>query len=160
MPDGRWRRVVASPRPRRIVEADVLRGVVDAGYVVVAAGGGGVPVVDVDGALHGVEAVIDKDLTGALLARLVAADVFVILTEVERVQTGFGTPKAKDIQTMTVARAKELLAAGEFPDGSMGPKVAAAADFVEHGGSRAVIGALDDAHDVVFGAAGTAIVAA
>jgi carbamate kinase len=159
MPDGRWRRVVASPRPRRIVEADVLRGLVDAGYVVVAAGGGGVPVVDVDGVLHGVEAVIDKDLTGALLARLVDADQLVILTEVSRVQTGFGTSKAKDMKEMTVTTARELLAAGEFPPGSMGPKVAAAAEFVERGGSRSVIGALSDAHDVVFGSAGTAIVA-
>jgi carbamate kinase len=159
MADGRWRRVVASPRPRRIVEADALRGVVDAGYVVVAAGGGGVPVVDVDGVLHGVEAVIDKDLTGALLARLVEADQFVILTEVARVQTGFGTSKAKDVKTMTVTTARELLASGEFPEGSMGPKVAAATEFVEQGGSRSVIGALNDAHDVVFGSAGTEIVA-
>jgi carbamate kinase len=157
MPDGRWRRVVASPAPQRIVEADVLRGVVDAGYVVIAAGGGGVPVVDLDGVLHGVEAVIDKDSTGALLATLVGADQFVILTEVARVQTGFGTPHARELEQLSVAEANRLLDAGEFPEGSMGPKVRAGVDFIERGGQRAVIGALADAHDVVFGSAGTVI---
>jgi carbamate kinase len=158
MPDGAWRRVVASPKPRRIVEADVLRAVIDAGHVVVAAGGGGVPVVDVDGVLHGVEAVIDKDLTGALLARLVGADQLVILTGVPRVQSGFGTAAAKDLKQLTATQARELLASGELPEGSMGPKVAACLEFVD-GGGRAVIGALSDAHEVVFGTAGTSITA-
>jgi carbamate kinase len=157
MPDGRWRRVVASPAPLRIVEADVLRGVVDAGYVVIAGGGGGVPVVDIDGVLHGVEAVIDKDSTGSLLATLVGADQFVVLTEVARVQTGFGTPQARELERLSVAEANRLLDAGEFPDGSMGPKVRAGVDFIERGGQRAVIGALAEAHDVVFGSAGTVI---
>jgi carbamate kinase len=157
MPDGRWRRVVPSPAPQRIVEADALRGVVDAGYVVVAAGGGGVPVVELDGALHGVEAVIDKDTTGSLLATLVGADQFVVLTEVARVQVGFGTPSARELARMSVDEALQLLADGEFPEGSMGPKVSACVDFVRRGGRRAVIGALDAAHDVVFGEAGTVI---
>lgn len=157
MPDGRWRRVVASPVPLRIVEADVLRGVVDAGYVVIAGGGGGVPVVDLDGVLHGVEAVIDKDSTGSLLASLVGADQFVILTEVARVQTGYGTPNARELERLSVAEAQRLLDAGEFPEGSMGPKVRAGVDFIERGGRRAVIGALTEAHDVVFGSAGTVI---
>jgi carbamate kinase len=157
MPDGRWRRVVASPAPLRIVETDALRGVVDAGYVVVAAGGGGVPVVDLDGELRGVEAVIDKDSTGACLATLVDADQFVILTEVPRVQVGFGTPQARDLDRLSVAEATRLLAAGEFPEGSMGPKVSACADFIRRGGRRAVVGALHEAHDVVFGSAGTVI---
>jgi carbamate kinase len=159
MPDGGWRRVVPSPRPRRIVEAQVLRELVDAGHVVIAAGGGGVPVVDVEGALHGVEAVIDKDLTGALLAQLIGADQLVILTAVTRVQTGFGTSKAKDVERMTASRARQLLGSGEFPDGSMGPKVQACVDFIDKGGSRAVIGSLEAAHDVVFADAGTTIVA-
>jgi carbamate kinase len=155
MPDKQWRRAVASPQPRRIVEAEPLRQIVDAGHVVVAAGGGGVPVVEVDGELHGVEAVIDKDLTASRLALLVGADQLVILTEVARVQVGYGTPKARELATLTVPEARKLLKAGEFPEGSMGPKVRACVDFVTGGGSRAVIGALGDAHDVVFADAGT-----
>jgi carbamate kinase len=155
MPDKRWRRAVASPQPQRIVEAEPLRQIVDAGHVVVAAGGGGVPVVEVNGELHGVEAVIDKDLTASRLALLVGADQLVILTEVARVQVGYGTKTARDLPRLSVAEANELLAAGEFPEGSMGPKVRACVDFVSGGGSRAVIGALTAAHDVVFGDAGT-----
>ncbi len=160
MPDGRWRRVVASPVPQRIVEADALRGLIDAGYVVVAGGGGGVPVVELDGNYHGVEAVIDKDLTGSRLAALIEADQFVILTEVPRVQVGFGTAAARELPRLTVAAALEFLAAGEFPEGSMGPKVSACVSFVQGGGRRAVIGALVAAHEVVFGDAGTVIEAA
>ncbi|HTW18988.1 MAG TPA: carbamate kinase [Mycobacteriales bacterium] len=157
MPDGRWRRAVASPRPKRLVEAEPLRQIIEAGHVVVAAGGGGVPVVEVGTELRGVEAVIDKDLTAATLARLVGADQLVILTEVSRVQVGFGTDAARELSRMTVTEARELLAAGEFPDGSMGPKVRACVEFVTGGGRRAVIGALSDAHDVVFAEAGTSI---
>jgi carbamate kinase len=158
MPGGQWRRAVASPRPQRIVEAEPLRQIVEAGHVVVAAGGGGVPVVEVGTELHGVEAVIDKDLTAARLALLVEADQLVILTEVQRVEIGFGTPQAEALDRLTVARARELLKAGEFPAGSMGPKVRACVDFVTGSrGRRAVIGALAEAHDVVFGDAGTVI---
>ncbi|MDP9240894.1 MAG: carbamate kinase, partial [Actinomycetota bacterium] len=109
--------------------------------------------------IRGVEAVVDKDRTAALLARLVGADLLLILTEVPRVQVGYGTPFARSLDSLTVAEARELLAAGEFPAGSMGPKVQACCDFVEGGGARAVIGALDEAVDVVFGSAGTSIVA-
>jgi carbamate kinase len=156
MPDSSWRRVVPSPAPVRIVEADPLRQIVDAGHVVVAAGGGGVPVVEVGGELRGVEAVIDKDLTASRLALLVKADQLVILTEVSRVQVGFGTPDARELAHLTAREARALLKAGEFPDGSMGPKVRACVDFVAGGGRRAVIGALTEARDVVFGDAGTA----
>jgi carbamate kinase len=164
MPDKKWRRVVASPAPVRVVEIDPLRQLVDAGYLVIAAGGGGVPVVEVgdDPAsmqLHGVEAVIDKDLTASRLALLVGADQLVILTEVAAVQVGYGTPQARALDRLTLAEAKELLAAGEFPEGSMGPKVRACVDFVAGGGAKAVIGALTDAHDVVFADAGTTFVA-
>jgi carbamate kinase len=159
MPDKRWRRTVASPDPQRIVEATPLRQIVEAGHVVVAAGGGGVPVVEVDGELYGVEAVIDKDLTAARLALLVDADQLVILTEVSRVQVGFGTPRARELPRLTATEARGLLEAGEFPAGSMGPKVTACAEFVAAGGRRAVIGALSEARDVVFGDAGTVVVA-
>jgi carbamate kinase len=155
MPDKRWRRVVASPVPVRIVEAEPLRQIVEAGHVVVAAGGGGVPVVDVGKRLRGVEAVIDKDLTASRLALLVEADQLVILTEVSRVQTGFGTKSARELDRLTLREARALVKAKEFPEGSMGPKVRACIDFVAGGGRRAVIGALTEARDVVFGDAGT-----
>jgi carbamate kinase len=156
-PDGRWRRVVASPLPVRLVEDAPLRALVEAGHVVVAAGGGGVPVVDYRGRLRGVEAVIDKDRTAALLASAVGADRLLILTEVAKVQVGFGTPSARALDELTVSEARRLLAAGEFPSGSMGPKVEACADFAERGGT-AVIAALSDAAAAARGEAGTAVV--
>jgi carbamate kinase len=156
-PDGTWRRVVASPLPVRFVEEAPLRALVDAGHVVVAAGGGGVPVVEHRGRLRGVEAVIDKDRTAALLARAVGADRLLILTEVAKVQVGFGTPDARELDSLTVTEARRLLAAGEFPSGSMGPKVEACADFAE-GGGTAVIAALSQAAAAVRGEAGTSVV--
>ena len=156
-PGGSWRRVVASPLPVRIVEEAPLRALADAGHVVVAAGGGGVPVVEHRGRLRGVEAVVDKDRTAALLARAVGADRLMILTEVPQVQVGFGTPAARALSSLTVSEARRLLAAGEFPSGSMGPKVEACADFVA-GGGTAVIAALSDAAAAARGEAGTAVV--
>jgi carbamate kinase len=156
-PGGRWRRVVASPLPQRIVEVDALSALVAAGHVVVAAGGGGIPVVEHRGRLRGVEAVVDKDRTAALMATALDADRLLILTEVDRVQVGFGTPGARALDTVTVAEARTLLAAGEFPDGSMGPKVEACIDFVAAGGERAAIASLGDAAAALRGEAGTAI---
>jgi carbamate kinase len=158
-PDSRWRRVVASPLPLRFVEEEALLQVIGAGHVVIAAGGGGVPVVEVGTELRGVEAVVDKDRTAARLAILVGADLLVLLTEVARVQLDFGTPDAKELAVLPVSEARKLLDAGEFPEGSMGPKVDACCTFVEAGGRRAVIAALSDAADAVFGDAGTAVVA-
>jgi carbamate kinase len=158
-PGGLWRRVVASPLPVRLVEDAALRALVDAGHVVVAAGGGGVPVVEHRGRLRGVEAVVDKDRTAVLLARAVGADRLLILTEVSKVQVGFGTASARPLQSMTVREARSLLAAGEFPAGSMGPKVEACADFAE-GGGVAVIASLSDAAAAARGEAGTAVVPA
>jgi carbamate kinase len=158
-PDKRWRRVVASPLPLGIVEERPLLQVVADGHVVVAGGGGGVPVVDVNGELRGVEAVVDKDRTASKLGHLVGADLLLILTEVEVVQRGFGTPDAAPLPRLTVGEARDLLAAGEFPEGSMGPKIQAACDFVEGGGPRAVITSLDRAGDAVTGGAGTEVVA-
>ncbi len=160
--DRAWRRVVASPTPIGFVEEEPISLVVGSGHVLVAAGGGGVPVVAAGrgpGAPYrGVEAVVDKDATAAQLALLVGADQLLILTEVARVQTGFGTPAARDLDRLTVTEARQLLAGKEFPAGSMGPKVQACCDFVQAGGRRAVIAALVDTVDAVFGAAGTAIV--
>lgn len=155
--DGRWRRVVASPLPQRIVEEEPLRQVVAAGHVVIASGGGGVPVVEEDGLLYGVDAVVDKDRTAACLARLVDADVLAILTDVPAVQVGFRTSHARVLGRESAGTMRELLAAGEFPEGSMGPKVTAACDFVEASDRRAVITDLASVFDAVMGDAGTQI---
>jgi len=156
-PDKRWRRVVASPRPLRFVEETPLLQIIEAGHVVVAAGGGGVPVVEHRGELRGVEAVVDKDLTAARLATLVEADLLLILTAVDRVQVGYGTPAARELTELSVKEARRLLRAGEFPEGSMGPKVRACVAFAATGG-RAKIASLAHAADAVFGEAGTEIV--
>ena len=157
-PGGRWRRLVASPVPLRLVEEAPLRALADAGHVVVAAGGGGVPVVEHAGRLRGVDAVVDKDRTAGLLARAVGADQLMILTEADRVQVGFGTPAARGLDQVSVTEARRLLAAGEFPEGSMGPKVQACCDFLDAGGDRAVIAALGSAGEALAGRAGTAFV--
>ena len=152
--DRGWRRVVASPEPLSVVDVPAISALTAAGFVVVCAGGGGVPVVD-DGrdghALRGVEAVIDKDLTAALLARELDADTLVIATDVAHVMVGFGTPSARPLGRVTAAELRELAAAGEFARGSMGPKVDAALRFVEAGGDRAVITSLEHISDVVTG---------
>lgn len=156
---GGYRRVVPSPTPYSIVEAPVIRSLVADGVIVIAAGGGGVPVTEQGPRLIGVEGVVDKDLAAAILARDVQASTLLILTDVRRVQRGFGTENATDIDRLTVAKARELLVAGEFGAGSMGPKVTAGIEFVEGGGNRASIGDLDDAVGVLDGSAGTTIVA-
>lgn len=154
-----WRRVVASPEPVEIVDAPAVRALVDAGFVVVANGGGGIPVVrHEDGTLGGVEAVIDKDLGAALLARTVEADVLVIGTDVPHAVLHYGTPEARDVGVVTVAELRSYAADGHFASGSMGPKVEAACRFVEQGGARAVITDLAHISDAVTGAAGTVVV--
>jgi carbamate kinase len=154
-----WRRVVASPEPREIVDAPAVRALVDAGFVVVANGGGGIPVVrDPDGTLRGVEAVIDKDLGAALLARTVAADVLVVATDVPQAVLRFGTPDAEPIGRVTVAELRALAGEGHFASGSMGPKVDAVCRFVEQGGQRAVITNLENIVEGVAGNAGTVVV--
>jgi carbamate kinase len=144
-----WRRVVASPEPRSVVDAPAIHALVDAGFVVVCAGGGGIPVVDDGHALRGVEAVIDKDLTAAILAREVHADTLVIATDVPNVMIDFGTPSARPLGRVTAAELRKHADAGQFARGSMGPKVDAALRFVEGGGSRAVITSLEHIADAV-----------
>lgn len=154
-PDGEdWRRVVGSPQPQRVVETELIRLLLDAGTIVVCAGGGGVPVVR-DGAdrLHGVEAVVDKDLTGAVLAQALGADALLILTDMSAVMRDFGTPQQRPIREIDVASLRAI----SFPTGSMGPKVEAASRFVEAGGKFAVIGSLDDPVALLEGRAGTRI---
>ena len=136
-----WRRVVASPRPLRIVELDALEALVAAGVIVVAAGGGGIPVVaDDEGDLHGVEAVIDKDLGCSLLARRLGAELFLITTAVEKVALDFGTENERAIDHMTLAEARDRLAEGRhFAPGSMAPKIEAIIEYLEDGGETAIV---------------------
>jgi carbamate kinase len=156
-PDGaHWRRVVPSPEPRSIVELSTIRLLVEAGVVVVCVGGGGIPVVvDRDGRLRGVEAVIDKDRAAALLARGLEADALLLLTDVAAVARDYGTSFAEPIAR---ASAAQLLALG-LPAGSMGPKVEAAAWFATNTGGRAAIGNLAEAAEVLAGRSGTTVVA-
>lgn len=151
-------RLVASPRPLGIVEHEALRALVESGHLVVAGGGGGVPVVEKDGRLSGVSAVVDKDRTAAVLAGIVGADMLVVLTDVEQVQLGYGTADARSLDRLTVTEARRLLAAGELGEGTMAPKVEACVAFVEQGG-RAAIGSLERITQVLAGMSGTAVVA-
>jgi carbamate kinase len=134
-----WRRVVASPEPQEILDAPAVTALVDAGFMVVANGGGGIPVVREPGGLRGIEAVIDKDLGAALLARTVQADMLVIVTDVSAAVLNYGTPSAEPVGRVTVDRMRELAGEGHFASGSMGPKVEAACRFVEQSGRYAVI---------------------
>jgi carbamate kinase len=159
-PRGGCRRVVPSPRPLRVVEAEAVRRLLDEGYVVVAAGGGGIPVARGGRGLRGAEAVVDKDMASSLLARLLGADALVILTDVDYVYLDYGRPSQRPIRLMKASEARRLLEEGQFPPGTMGPKVEAAVEFVEARGpgSYAAIGGLEKALDVAEGRAGTRIV--
>ena len=158
-PHGGWRRVVPSPNPYSIVETPVIERLVSDGTIVIASGGGGIPVIEKGPRLIGKEGVVDKDLAAAILAHEVSAPVLLILTDVPRVQRGFGSLYPEDIERMTVAEAKTMIKKGEFGAGSMGPKVRAAVNFVENGGDRAIIADLDDASAALDGDAGTVITA-
>ncbi|HEX7165564.1 MAG TPA: carbamate kinase [Acidimicrobiales bacterium] len=156
-PDGpRWRRVVPSPEPGRIVELRTIRLLVQHRVLVICAGGGGIPVVEDANGLRGVEAVVDKDLVAALLAAQLGADALLLLTDVDAVYEGWGTPAASAIRRATPEQLRSLGAAA----GSMGPKVEAAARFVEQRGGVAGIGALDDAAAILRGEAGTSVTGA
>ena len=148
--DRGWRRVVASPEPLEVLDAGAVEALLAAGFVVVAAGGGGIPTVSArDGGWHGIEAVIDKDLTAALLAEAIAADVLVIATDVPNVTLHFGQPSQRAIGLVTVSELRAYQSAGHFAEGSMAPKVEAACRFVEGGGERAVITSLDRIADAL-----------
>jgi len=153
-----WRTVVPSPRPQDIVEFEQIASLARAGILVIAAGGGGIPVVRRAGRLAGAEAVIDKDRASAVLARAVEASLLVMLTGVERVALDFGTRWQRDMARLTVSDAERLLAEGEFPPGSMGPKVESAARFVRETGGAAIVTCAEQLRDAVAGAAGTRVV--
>ncbi|HEY5973855.1 MAG TPA: carbamate kinase [Geobacteraceae bacterium] len=151
------RRVVASPQPVSIVEKEEIRLLLELDFIVICCGGGGIPVIHAGRAFHGVEAVIDKDLASARLAAEVGIDTLVIATDVPGVALDYGTPTQRFLSSLSPAEAERLQAAGQFPAGSMGPKVQAASRFIREGGKRAVICHLDDIAAAVEGSAGTAI---
>jgi carbamate kinase len=156
--EGRWRRVVASPRPKRIVEAETVLRLVRAGSIIIAAGGGGIPIVeDATGQISGIEAVIDKDWATAMLARQLGSETFIILTGSDGVWEHWGKLRARRLPQMGLAEARRRLAEGQFPAGSMGPKIEAAIDFLEGGGSHVYIGRHDLLMETIAGRAGTRI---
>lgn len=153
-----WRRVVASPIPRRIVEADAIHSLINAGFVVVGVGGGGIPVIETEtGDITGVEAVIDKDFGSSLLATMIGADLFVISTAVEQVALNFNTPQARLVDRMTLAEARQYTAEGHFAKGSMLPKINAIVQFLEKGGRQAIITNPENIGRALRGETGTLI---
>jgi len=155
-----WRRVVASPQPMRIVELDVIRGLLDAGVVTIAVGGGGIPVIENEyGDLEGIAAVIDKDLASAMLANQVEADLLLISTAVEQVALNFGTPEQRWVDQFTLAEVKQYLdEGGHFAEGSMAPKMRAVVQFLEPGGREALITNPANLERAMAGETGTRIV--
>ncbi|UCD44450.1 MAG: carbamate kinase [Candidatus Bathyarchaeota archaeon] len=157
--DRQWRRVVPSPIPLGIIEGRAIRKMVDSGMIVIASGGGGIPVIsNEDGKLEGVDAVIDKDRAGEVLAEDVGANVLLILTDVDSAKLDYGKPDERPIERMTISEARRFSDEGHFLPGSMGPKVEACIKFVEQGGERAIITSLEMAADAMEGRAGTTVV--
>ena len=154
-PDGdRWRRVVASPSPRRIFEIRPIKWLLERNTIVICAGGGGIPtILDRNGRLHGIEAVVDKDLASELLASELKADLFIMATDVDAVYSGWGTPRAKAVKRAS----PDAIGVYEFPAGSMGPKVDAACQFARRTGAAAAIGALAELPAILEGQAGTTV---
>ncbi|MCS7137516.1 MAG: carbamate kinase [Candidatus Caldarchaeum sp.] len=154
---GGWRRVVPSPDPKIIAERFAIRNLVDAGFIVVASGGGGIPIIEENGRAQGVEAVIDKDLAGEKLAELIGASRFIILTDVDGAYINYGKPDQKKLERVSASEAKRYLNEGHFGSGSMLPKVQACIRFVESGGKEAIIAELSQLKEAIQGKAGTHI---
>ena len=154
-----WRRVVPSPKPIKIVQRHMIRESAEAGHIVIAAGGGGIPIIKKpDGTYEGTEAVIDKDLTSSILATQIGAEILIILTEVPNIYADFKSANQREISAITSEQLKELYAAGQFPAGSMGPKVEAVINFLDQGGRRAIVTNPDTLPDALTGRGGTHIV--
>jgi carbamate kinase len=153
-----YRQVVASPKPIDIIQAETIKKLVEEGQIVIACGGGGIPFyAENDGTFEGFDAVIDKDYASALLAKKIDADLLVILTGVEKVAIHFGKENQRELDELSVEEAKEYHAAGEFPKGSMGPKILAAIDFIEQGGNEVLITSIEKVVDAFAGKTGTRI---
>lgn len=154
--NGGWRRVVASPKPVRILESATIKKLAFTGIITIAAGGGGIPVYGKK-RFHGIDAVIDKDLASACLAKSIDADMLVILTDVPYAYLNYRTPQQKPIRKMTVREARKYLKEGQFPPGSMGPKIEAAVEFLENGGKKAIITSPGNIINAAKGGRGTII---
>jgi carbamate kinase len=154
-----YRRLVASPKPIEIVEEEIIHTLVDKNYIVIACGGGGIPVIKKNGKIIGVEAVIDKDRASAFLARKLNADYFIISTDTEKVCLNYRNPDQITLDTMTLDEAKKYLAEGQFPAGNMGPKIEAVIDFLANGGHTAIITNPENILKAVKGETGTRILA-
>ena len=155
--DDRWRHVVPSPTPIALVEGATVKKLVQGDTIVIAAGGGGIPVVRKEGRLVGVDAVIDKDFAAAVMAREIEAELLIILTEVEQVSLNFGKPNQTELGDATLSDIKKYYDQGHFPPGSMGPKIKAAIKFLENGGKKVIITSLEKGFEAVMGDAGTKI---
>lgn len=153
-----WRKVVASPKPLKIFQWREIKRLLEQNFIVIACGGGGIPVIKEGNRLNGVEAVIDKDLASARLGEQVGAHILLIATDVEKVALDYGTPGQRDLDEVTIAEARGYLEAGQFPPGTMGPKVQAAIDFLESGGEQAIITSIDKIKAALDGKAGTRVV--
>lgn len=154
-----WRRVVPSPKPLKVVQRAMIREAAASGHIVIACGGGGIPIIKKpDDSYEGVEAVIDKDLSSSLLANQVGADIFIILTEVPQVFVNYGKPNQEALSAITSEGLMELFNQGQFPAGSMGPKVMAVCDFLERGGKRAIITNPETLEDALRGRGGTHVI--
>lgn len=154
-----WRRVVPSPAPIDILNKRVIKGLIDNGVIVIAGGGGGIPVIiNEDGLIEGVEAVIDKDLTAALIGKVVKADYLITLTAVDQVYINFGKPNQKALRRITVEEAEKYLNEGQFPAGSMGPKIKAAIEFLRNGGKEVIITSAKKLKSALDGKSGTRII--
>jgi carbamate kinase len=153
-----YRRVVPSPRPIGFVEQYSIKSLFDNGDLIIAAGGGGIPVIEnEEGMFQGIEAVVDKDYTAALLASLLNVEILLILTDVDKVAINYGKPDQEDLDHLTVEMARKYLNEGFFPSGNMGPKIESTIDFLENGGKKAIITSIENVFDALDGVAGTTI---
>jgi len=150
-----WRRVVPSPKPQKIYQWREIKRLMEDNFIVIACGGGGIPVMKMEKNLEGVEAVIDKDLASAKLAEQIGADILLIATDVEKVSLNFGTPEEKLLDQLTVSDAKKYMREGHFPPGSMGPKVEAIINFLDYDGKKAIITSIEKIREALEGKAGT-----
>jgi carbamate kinase len=152
-----YRRLVPSPIPIGFVEEGCIKTIYDSGDLVIASGGGGIPVILGDGKLRGIECVIDKDYAASLMATLIEAEILLILTDVEKISLYYGTPREEALDYLTKSQALKYLTEGHFPPGSMGPKVKSAIDFLDYGGKKVVVTSLESALDALKGDTGTTI---
>ncbi len=155
--NGRWRRVVPSPKPISIVEKEIIKSNIDSGYIVIVSGGGGIPVIKDGRGITGVEAVIDKDLSACCLGIEIKADILLILTNVDKVALNYNHPNQEWVDTMSLEEAKRYLAEGHFNEGSMKPKIEASIEFLENGGEKSIIASLFSASSAIKGERGTTI---